>query len=530
MSDSPTTPSLSTASAWPGAVSAGLHSALCRRIPPALPAAELEPLTTELVASLERGELTLPLSPERRRLAEASGWLTGDDSPLLIQGDRIGWRRWLQAMEEVVEALVSRCALPPPDADPLTAPAPPETLNAEQRAAVCALDHSSVVLLSGGPGTGKTSTVVELLRRAEARHPDLRIGLAAPTGKAARRLGDAVLASRAPLPCSTLHRWLESGVRGFGRDADRPLDLDLLVIDEMSMLDLALTQALIAALPLGCRLVLVGDPAQLPPVGSGAVWHRLQQDDVRPRFGEGAVHLVQTYRNRGALATLAAALRDGGMPAFCNAIDALPVDGNVQVHRASPWRLPSLLRQRWLERLERLSGLAEGLDRCEAVHLAAEAQPLLEAMEADLVLCSRRRGPWSLEDLNRSLLGETNAADPSRWPVGLPVICGGNQPELGLANGDLGVVVGRGDARRLLFRSVNSEGLVQVQRLHPARLRRLEPALALTIHRAQGSEADRVMVLWPQTLDPEGCGDHDRRLLYTAITRTRASLDLVTVP
>ena len=107
---------------------------------------------------------------------------------------------------------------------------------------------------------------------------------------------------------------------------------------------------------------------------------------------------------------------------------------------------------------------------------------------------------------------------------------GGNQPELGLANGDLGVVVGRGDARRLLFRSVNSEGLVQVQRLHPARLRRLEPALALTIHRAQGSEADRVMVLWPQTLDPEGCSDHDRRLLYTAITRTRASLDLVTVP
>ena len=524
------TDSRSTPSSWPLAVSTGLHNALCRRIPPALPAAELEPLTVELVAALEQGELTLPLTAERRRLAEASGWLMGDASPLLIQGERIGWRRWLQAMEEVVEALVARRSLPPAMASPLKAPALPETLNAEQRAAVCALDHASVVLLSGGPGTGKTSTVVELLRRAEARHPDLRIGLAAPTGKAARLLGDAVLATRAPLPCSTLHRWLESGARGFGRGADRPLELDLLVIDEMSMLDLALTQALIAALPLECRLVLVGDPAQLPPVGSGAVWHRLQQDDVRPRFGEGAVHLVQTYRNRGALATLASALRDGGMNAFCGAIDTLPIDGNVLVHRGSPWRLPPLVRQRWCERLDRLSALAEGLDRCAAEHLADEAQPLLEAMEEELVLCPRRRGPWSLEDLNRSLLGETNAADPTRWPVGLPVICGGNQPELGLANGDLGVVVGRGETRRLLFRSVDGEGLVQVQRLHPARLRRLEPALALTIHRAQGSEADRVMVLWPQALDPTSSSDHDRRLLYTAITRTRASLDLVAVP
>ena len=90
-------------------------------------------------------------------------------------------------------------------------------------------------------------------------------------------------------------------------------------------------------------------------------------------------------------------------------------------------------------------------------------------------------------------------------------------------------MIGRGETRRLLFRTVDAEGAVLVQRLHPARLRRLEPAIALTIHRAQGSEADRVMVLWPQPLDPADCGDHERRLLYTAITRTRASLDLLVV-
>ena len=518
-----------TAPSWPSAVAMGLHSALCRRLPPNLPAAELESLTRDLVEALERGELTVPLTAERQRLVDASGWLDGDASPLMTQGDRLGWRRWLQAMDDVVTALEARSGLPAPIADPLPAPALSESLNAEQRAAVCALDHASVVLLSGGPGTGKTSTVVELLRRAEARHPGLRIGLAAPTGKAARRLADAVLAARDPLPCSTLHRWLEAGPRGFGRGPDRPLDLDLLVIDEMSMLDLALTQALIAALPCGCRLVLVGDPAQLPPVGSGAVWHRLQQDDVRPRFGDGAVHLVQTYRNRGALASLAAALRDGGMAAFCDALDQAPADGNVRLHRGNPWRLPGLVRQRWRERLQRLASLAGGLDRCELQELASQSQPLLEALESDLVLCPRRRGPWSLEDLNRSLLGEANALDPARWPAGLPVICGGNQPELGLANGDLGVVIGRGETRRLLFRTVDGDGSVQVRRLHPARLKRVEPALALTIHRAQGSEADQVMVLWPQPLEPTESGDHDRRLLYTAITRTRASLDLLVV-
>ena len=262
-------------STWPSSFMAGLHAALRRRIPPRADGPALEELSRDLVLALEQGELTVALTPERLAAAQASGWLEGDASPLLLQGDRLGWRRWLQAMEQVVAELVERAQAPLPKPVEAADPELSDRLNAEQCAAVRALDQASVVLLSGGPGTGKTSTVVEILGRAEARHPGLRIGLAAPTGKAARRLGEAVMAQRAPLPCSTLHRWLEACSRGFGRHRQRPLELDLLVIDEMSMLDLALTQALLAALPSGCRLLLVGDPAQLPPVGSGAVWHRL---------------------------------------------------------------------------------------------------------------------------------------------------------------------------------------------------------------------------------------------------------------
>ena len=516
-------------SGWPSSFPAGLHAALRRRIPPQVEDPELEELSRDLVLALEQGELTVALTPGRLAVAEASGWLEGEFSPLLRQGDRLGWRRWLQAMEQVVAELVERAHAPCPEPIKDADPGLSGRLNAEQGAAVLALDQASVVLLSGGPGTGKTSTVVEILARAEARHPGLRIGLAAPTGKAARRLGEAVLAQRAPLPCSTLHRWLEAGSRGFGRHHQRPLELDLLVIDEMSMLDLALTQALLEALPPACRLVLVGDPAQLPPVGSGAVWHRLQQPEVRGRFGAGAVHLERTYRNRGALARVAQHLRQGDLTAFAADLAALPEQANLQAHPSPLRRFPALVRERWLQRLKRLQELAGDLDRCPDQELMAVSRPLFEVLAQDLLLCPRRRGPWSLDDVHRTLLGASAADKVERWPVGLPVICGSNQPELGLANGDLGVVIGVGSERRLLFQVVDADGQVEVRRLHPARLRRLEPAVALTIHRAQGSEADRVIVLWPDPLEDGPAAENQRRLLYTAITRARVSLDLVTV-
>ena len=522
-------------SAWPASFASGLHAALVRRIPPDRNGPELEQLSLALIEALEQGNLTLPLSPEREQLVRQSGWLEGEASPLVLQGQRLGWRRWMQAMDDVVEALVERAMLndlPPTDPRPVDPRStdPPSSLNREQRDAVLALDQASVVLISGGPGTGKTSTVVELLARVQFHHPDLRMGLAAPTGKAARRLGDAVRPRLQGLPCGTLHRWLEAGAHGFARNTERPLELDLLVIDEMSMLDLALMQALLSALPPRCRLVLVGDPAQLPPVGSGAVWHRLQQSDVRERFGMGAIHLKQTYRNRGAVAQLASALRDGGMDAFQGGLAGLDAEANVRVHRESSRRLPPLIRKHWQAHHHQLLKLSEGLLECSDAELSGQAKPLLAALEQNLVLCPRRRGPWSLEDVHRSLLGEVIAEDPRRWPSGLPVICGGNQPELGLANGDLGITVGAGDQSRLLFRVATDDRGVDVKRLHPARLRRLEPAVALTIHRAQGSEADAVFVLWPQPLDSPDGSDHDCRLLYTAMTRARVSLDLMIVP
>ena len=511
-------------SSWSPAFAAAVHAALVRRCPPAAGGAALAELSQALVEALELGELDLPLTSTRAAVARASGWLEGDDSLLLQRGDRIGWRRWLEAMENVVEQLLER--QPPSLSAPLVAAEPTSTLNADQQAAVLAMDEAAVVLLSGGPGTGKTSTVVELLRRASQRHPTLRIGLAAPTGKAARRLGDAVRPGLNELPCFTLHRWLEAAGEGFRRHRQRPLELDLLVIDEMSMVDLGLMSALLEALPDACRLVLVGDPAQLPPIGSGAVWQRLMDPTVRERFGSAAVQLLHTYRNRGALADLATTLRQQGIEAFREHLEQLPTTANVKHERASLRRLPPSVREGWRDRHERLSALAHGLLERPESELNDAATPLLQELERELLLCPRRRGPWSLEDVHRGLLGAAGWMEPLRWPEGVPVICGGNQPELGLANGDLGVKLGSGEHSRVLFRVLTADGRAQVRRLHPARLTSLEPALALTIHRAQGSEADRVTVLWPPLQQTNA--SYDNRLLYTAITRARGSLDLIT--
>ena len=512
---------------WPVELTEAVHATLLRRCPPPRHGDELQPLCCELTKALESGELTVELTAEQQKLLVESGWLEHHNCPIQLKGNRAGWRRWVDAMDDVIEILIKRGGIKHDNGgDPLSSPFSTQ-LNPEQQQAVQALDQVSVLLISGGPGTGKTSTVVDVLQRALGLTPHLRIGLAAPTGKAARRLGEAVRPRFHDLPCFTLHRWLEAGRHGFGRHRDRPLELDLMVIDEMSMVDLELMQALIAALPNGCRLVLVGDPAQLPPIGIGAVWNELQAPEIRRRFGAGAVTLQTTYRNRGAIASLASSLRDSDQAKIQPLLEALPDSGNARHHIASLRRLPSLLENWWTERLNTLQKHATGIQAADDRIDSQAAEALLNTVEQDLVLCPRRRGPWSLDDVHRTLLGKSRH-DPKQWPTGLPVISGANQPELGLANGDLGVKVNVANETRLLFRILNDDGSTTLQLLHPSRLQAVDPAIAITIHRSQGSEANRVIILWPPTQDTEQRRHLEHRLLYTAITRARASLDVIT--
>jgi len=507
-----------------------------------------DPLLAELItllsAALSRGLLDLPLTGPpppgvtaapwpggHRRALEASPLARDPDGPLVLEGDRLGWRRWQRQRQAVLQDLVARVGAQPLVAEP-AALAPVASLlaglDSQQGLAVQTVLRQGLVLLEGGPGTGKTSTVARLLEAWLQRHPGGRVQLAAPTGKAAARLRAA---SGGRVPCTTLHRLLESRTEGFGRDRHNPLELDLLVVDEVSMLDLELMQALLAALPDRCQLVLVGDPAQLPPIAPGSLLLALLDPALTEVLAPVRFELSTVYRNDGAIASVAAALRRqmGAAPTEAGADRPLgPLTGlqplltglgpgdNLQWLEIPPGPLPVAVLQRLRARRRRLASLAERCwpDREEGW------QELLAERDRLLVLAPQRRGRWGIEAIHRVLL-PAGGSDSNAWPAGTPVLCCRNLPGLDLANGDLGILVerlvGATPQRRILF------GHQTPVWHHPAQLSgALEPALALTVHKAQGSEAAEVILLLEQTdgLDP--------RLLYTGLTRARQQALLVT--
>ena len=501
----------------------------------------LAALIGDLVGALEQGRLSIPLPPELAAGALASSGLCRDpDGPLVIEADQVGWRRWHDLRQSVLSALLERVrplhtassapapSVPARDVSAITTttqttgstdgqPAT-ETPDPLQRQAIEAVLAHRLVLLQGGPGTGKTSTVARMLAAVLACDPATRIHLAAPTGKAAARLRAATGGCH---PCGTLHRLLESRGDHFSRNRLRPLPLDLLVVDEVSMVDLALMEALLDALPATARLVLVGDPAQLTPIAPGSVLLDLQHPNLQAGLGGAAITLTTTYRNDGAIAAVAAVLRTSlnrhaGSPleVIRPQLERLKPNDNLVWQPSNGARLPPALVARLEKHLTALAGLAGGCrpERPE------NWRTLLVERDRLLVLAPRRRGPWGVEGIHRILLGEAAAAPAIAWPEGLPVLCTRNLPELGLANGDVGVLVGRAnsDDRQILF------GGEEPLWVHPAQLAgAAEPALALTVHKAQGSEATEVIVLL-------GDPDPDPRLLYTALTRARERAVLIT--
>ena len=524
-----------------------------------------EPAVLELIAALasglERGELELNLAgappeeispegwPSRHRQALAASPLVAlaeasecnPEAPLVLDGLQLRWRRWHVQLQTVLENLQARAQ------QPLTAAATDDQLqqalahaarqglDRRQQQAVQAVLCHSLVLLGGGPGTGKTSTVVQMLAAALRLQPQLRLHLAAPTGKAATRLGQAVVAGASHLdadaaiaerlqqaPCSTLHRLLESSGERFGRHQRHPLALDLLVVDEVSMVDLPLMQALLHALPPHGRLLLVGDPAQLPPVGPGAVLLELCKPQPLQALGEAAVELTTTYRNNGAIAAVAQALRPSptqerlqlDSASLITQLQALGPNENLRWHTHSTNRLPQSVLARLREHQQTLAGLARELQWPEADSLPQNSEPLLAELEQCILLTPMRQGPWGVDSVHRQLLAERYGQPIQAWPLGTPVLNQRNLPEQGLANGDIGVLVDRNGERLVLFPSGRL--------LHPARLSQATPALALTIHKSQGSQYAEVLLLMPPTRH------WDPRLLYTGLTRARSQALLVT--
>jgi exodeoxyribonuclease V alpha subunit len=405
-----------------------------------------------------------------------------------------------------------------------------------QRDAAAAAVRRRFTVVAGGPGTGKTTTVARIVALIAAQatatgsRPPL-VALAAPTGKAAARLQEAVHEETARLPvddgvrelllglrASTLHRllgWRPRTHSRFAHDRGNRLPHDVVIVDETSMVSLSLMARLVEAVRADARLILVGDPGQLASIEAGVVLADIvgPVEDAGAGSAMGIVMLERVHRYGGGIAKVAEAIRHGDG------------DGTVAALRAAPAEVT------WLEgdaldadlELVRERAVAAGI----AVTAAARAGDGIEALAAlgrFRMLCAHRRGPYGVSEWTSSvqlwLAAETPDLDlDQRDYVGRPVLVTENDYELGLYNGDTGVIVQRaGQHPSAVF-----ERGAELLSVSPLRLGGVETVYAMTIHKSQGSQFDTVAVLLPAP----SSRILTRELLYTAVTRARRELILV---
>ena len=581
----------------------------------------------DLKETLGNPDLTLSLPPEGQQAGQdvqlpsellravtsaqwlevlASSTLVGQppadrgERPLVLHGQRLYLRRYWNYERQVAAALQQRLAasLPLPD----NLPAQLDRLFADskqqpdwQKLACALAARGAFSIITGGPGTGKTTTVVRLLgllqAPAVAAGQPLRIHLAAPTGKAAARLTESIgkqvgnlqvdekVREHIPREVTTLHRLLGSlpDTRRFRHHAGNPLAVDVLVVDEASMIDLEMMACLLEALPVRARLILLGDKDQLASVEAGAVlgdlcrhaeagrysketrdW--LEQvsgqslDDTGLQPGDALLHPLaqQTVMLRHSHRFVASS----GIGQLARAVNQADpgLARQVLVNSAHDDIHHYLLRGEgdptWAGLVQgsgKLPGYADYLNTLQEARPQAQppaidpawedwAQQVLQAFDRCRVLCAVRKGPWGVEGLNQQIAALLHRRgllpEPSGWYEGRPVLVTRNDYALGLMNGDIGIALmvsepslqpGGAETLKLRVAFPRNDGSGGIRFVLPSRLSDVETVFAMTVHKSQGSEFAHALLVLPESRSPL----LTKELVYTAITRASKHFSLI---
>ena len=566
-------------------------------------------------------------------------------TPLVLEGTRLYLRRFWRYEQSIAAGIRQRLTLEGTDKGPggtdddqqlalaLSALFGNKDTVDYQKVACALAARNRFSVITGGPGTGKTTTVINLLAAlqsmacqspaADLDDPYLRIRLSAPTGKAAARLSESIggavgrvpLAelpgapdpSAIPTEVTTLHRLLGSrpGSRQFRYNEDNPLPLDILVIDEASMVDVDLMASVFAALPDNARLIMLGDKDQLASVDAGAVLGELCQranaghyrpetvdwlasvtgyrlpealEDVSGQPLDQAVAMLRkSYRfdEHSGIGVLALATNEGRFDKHlikqCQS-SAFPdvawlgrsaLMSDASESPSAPNALTPLAQHARTGSAQAFANASEGrVVKGEPVaapvgyghylRIMADGRPHASASEADRpqwdawasdvlagfgqfqVLCALRKGPFGVEGLNQQVAAELQATGlitrTDGWYAGRPVLVTGNDYNLGLMNGDIGVTLSvpwdrneQGEpVQTLRVAFPSSDGSGAIRWISPSRLQSLETVYAMTVHKSQGSEFTHACLVIPDRLTPV----LTRELVYTGITRARHWLSL----
>ncbi|RMC94370.1 exodeoxyribonuclease V subunit alpha [Aquitalea palustris] len=522
-------------------------SRLLLRLDPGLDDSTLA-LVCELAAANQAGHVCLPIAHRaERRLLQASPVLgaPGSYAPLILDaaGRLYFARHWFDEQSlahKLAQLAADHRPLPASTLEPVLHqlfPALPAGQPDRQKLAAALAARQRLLVVSGGPGTGKTTTVVRLLAMLAmlAERPQV-MAMAAPTGKAAARLSESVRNARDSLPVAdsvraqlpqqaqTLHRLLglRPGAAQPRYHAGQPLPLDVLVVDEASMIDLALMARLVEALPAQARLILLGDRDQLASVDAGAV------------LGDLCGQVAYLPATRDWLAQAGA----GPLPADEGRAGAL-ADSVVLLTHSHRFRADSGIGE--LARLVNLGDATAALQLLQAgqhddirqaallddAGLLARRQPYLDAIQQQLplaqvqaafaqfmLLAAERRQVEQANQRMEALLEQRACKQAGRdWYAGRPVMISANDYGVGLFNGDIGFTVERPQGLRVAFPAADGSW----REFAPGRLPQHETVFAMTVHKSQGSEFDEVWLQLPATPGPV----LNRALIYTAITRAR---------
>ncbi|MDP9527190.1 exodeoxyribonuclease V subunit alpha [Pseudomonas protegens] len=559
-------------------------------------------LPSQVLAGLEGAQWCKVLAGSRLVALAADHGDASRQRPLVLSGKRLYLRRYWAYERRIDNALRQRLALTEATPenlaqrlDGLFGPAKAAGPIDWQKLACALATRGAFSIITGGPGTGKTTTVVRLLAllqgpAVDARKP-LRIRLAAPTGKAAARLTESIslqvrslsvadeVREKIPSEVTTVHRLLGNrpGTRHFRHHAGNPLPLDVLVVDEASMIDLEMMANLLDALPIHARLVLLGDKDQLASVEAGAVLGDLCRDAEAGWYnpqtrawleavsGEhlGASGLQEDTGHQHPLAQQVVMLRHSrrfgegsGIGQLARWVNQQQADEARRLLAArSHTDLYGLSlkgeQDRALERLL-LEGHGEGpqgyrhyLQVLRSQRPAADtpledrrwtewARNVLLAFDRFQLLCAVRKGPWGVEGLNLRItqaLFKARLIDSDQlWYEGRPVLMTRNDYGLGLMNGDIGIALklpeaeGQEPGRQVLRVAFpRNDGQGGVRLVLPSRLNDVETVYAMTVHKSQGSEFAHTALILPDALNPV----LTKELIYTGITRAKDWFSLI---